>query len=147
MGAVWSVPVILAATAAPAAAASVHHAPPPPPTPVKVTATATLIHDTAQDYWLTMNYTVSGDPGETTTVSITQISTVTTKGNKTDTVLFTLPPAQSMSVGSQSVKSEVTRQGDNSGAIVTVYFSYPTTTAAGQPTRATSSVDIAVPLG
>lgn len=141
MSAVWSVPVILAATAAPAAAASVHHAPPPPPpTPVGVSAVATLVHDKAQDYFLTMNYTVSGDAGETTTVSITEISTMTGNGK----VFFTPPPAaQSMTVGSKSVKSTVTRQGNSSGTTVTVYFTY-TTTVGGVSATKTSSVVIAV---
>lgn len=140
MGAVWSVPVILAATAAPAAAASLHHAPPPPPpTPVGVSAIATLVHDTGQNYWLTMNYTVTGDPGETTTVSITQISMPTTSG----TVTFTPPPAQSMTVGSKSVKSSVMRQGNSSGTTVTVYFTY-TTTVGGVSGSAMSSVVIPV---
>jgi hypothetical protein len=113
LGAVWSVPVILAATAAPAAAAS---------NPPAVHADGTLVHTTGQDYLLTMIYTLTAPKGSTATIGVTDIRAASKSG---DTVTFTpLPGAQSLSVGANPLPAvSVTRSdGSNSAKTVTLIY-------------------------
>jgi hypothetical protein len=115
MGAVWSVPVILAATAAPAAAAS---------NPPAVLAAGTLAHTTGKDYLLTMVYTLTAPKGSTATIGVTDIQAAPA-GKQEDVVTFgPLPGAQSLSVGANPVPAvSVTRaEGSNSAQTVTVIY-------------------------
>lgn len=114
LGAAWSVPVIIAATAAPAAAASV------PPAVLTDTGTGTLVHSTSSNYILTLLFTVAGLPKAASTVTVTKVSTVDQSGT---TIFFTpVPQSATVSASSPNAVWTVTRQGNDSGKTATILY-------------------------
>jgi hypothetical protein len=138
MGAVWSVPVILAATAAPAAAASM--------TPgVTGSGSLTPMKDvkdkksgvTMHPYTLAMLFTATGKPSTTTTVTILSI-TAAAPGESTNSTTFTPVPALpsiialgTNSLGTSTVTATVYRDGPDHATTATVTFSYTEKDAKG----------------
>ena len=130
LSAVWSVPVILAATAAPAAAAS----------NPKVVGSGELVPQdgSTHPYALNMSFDVTGPPHSTTTITITKI-TASGPGKSGKTETFDLPPgplSRSITLGkgttgTLTVNLIVNRNGDASATAATVTFDYVETGSNG----------------
>jgi hypothetical protein len=108
IGAVWSVPVIIAATAAPAAAASVVPA---------LSPTRTLTKTKGSSYKLELQFpaTLSG--------VITIVSVVATEGNPPST--FDLaPPSQTQTVGATSSTAVFTLSRNGNNKSITALVTY-----------------------
>lgn len=108
IGAAWSVPVIIAATAAPAAAASIV------PT---LSATGTLVHGTGKNYTLTLFFNLP--PGSSEVITITSV--VAGSGNPASTFV----PAQSSQTVTTAAPDAIfalTRKGDNSATTAVVTY-------------------------
>jgi hypothetical protein len=114
LGAAWSVPVVMVATAAPAAAASAG-------ADGRATGTGSMVKGTAQNYTLTLPFILTGAAGSEVTVTITSVTTETQSG----TVPFTVvPQTVTLTVGGQtSAIYALLRGGNNSGPTVTVQYS------------------------
>ena len=114
LGAAWSVPVILVATAAPAAAASGNAT-------ATASGTGSMVHETAQDYTLTLPFLLTGTVGAQTTVTITSVTTET----QSETVEFIpVPQTATLTVGGQTNAIYLLlRGGNNSGPTVLVKYS------------------------
>lgn len=114
LGAAWSVPVIMVATAAPAAAASGN-------ANATVSGAGSMVHGTSQNYTLTVPFQLTGTVGAQATVTITSVTTETQSG----TVPFTpVPQTVTLTVGGQTNAIYLLlRGGNNSGPTVLVKYS------------------------
>lgn len=122
IGAAWSVPVIIAATAAPAAAASVVPA---------QSATGTLVHGTGKNYTLTLFFNLPAGSQEVVTIT----SVVAGSGKTLSTFG---PVSQSQTVTSEAPDAvyALTRTGDNLATTAVVTY----TVDGGQPQQLTLTI-------
>ena len=122
IGAAWSVPVIIAATAAPAAAASV--------VPAEV-GTGTLVHTTGSNYTLTLFFNLPAGSSEVVT-----ITSVVAGTGQTLSTFGTVPQSQTVTTNAPDAIYSLTRNGQNSSTTAVVTY----TVDGGLPQQLTLTI-------
>jgi hypothetical protein len=122
IGAAWSVPVIMAATAAPAAAASIVPA---------QSATATLVHGTGKNYTLTLFFNLPAGSSEVIT-----ITSVVAGSGKTLSTFGDVPQSKTVTAAAPDAIYALTRSGDNSATTAVVTY----TVDGGLPQQITVTI-------
>ena len=122
IGAAWSVPVIIAATAAPAAAASIVPA---------QSATATLVHGTGKNYTLTLFFNLPAGSSEVIT-----ITSVVAGSGTTLSTFGSVPQSQTVTTAAPDAIYALKRSGDNSATTAVVTY----TVDGGLPQQITVTI-------
>lgn len=122
IGAAWSVPVIIAATAAPAAAASIV------PT---LSATGTLVHGTGKNYTLTLFFNLPAGSSEVIT-----ITSVVAGSGKTLSTFGDTPQSKTVTTAAPDAIYALTRSGDNLATTAVVTY----TVNGGLPQQITVTI-------
>lgn len=122
IGAAWSVPVIIAATAAPAAAAS---------TVPLLSGTGTLVHGTGRNYTLTLFFNLPAGSSEVIT-----ITSVVAGSGKTLSTFGSVPQSQTVTTAAPDAVYALTRSGDNLATTAVVTY----TVNGGLPQQLTLTI-------
>jgi hypothetical protein len=122
IGAAWSVPVIIAATAAPAAAASAVAA---------LAATGTLVKTTGQNYTLTLFFDLPAGSSDLITVT-----SVVADSGKTRSTFGPVPASKTVTTASPDAVFALSRNGQNSATTAVVTY----TVNGGLPQQLTVAI-------